>query len=461
MGGCARARRVCERAAAASIALLGAACLNDLDPSIAANLCRGNLTDGALDAGEECDDGNDDGGDGCDRGCRVECPAGAFKDPANAHCYLPARARSFGEADDVCRGRGPLPTRPLTVRSAREAAFVRDVVYADRPPGAKPLVRTAYAFGRATTPFTFRPASGAAPVEATLSFRQAAPSAFRAEPGLLAYYTVAVPPVAAARPPGELRCSGCFGPVDGGDGAGAGGAGSDGEAWWGPATVAPDAVPPKGLAFDPNRGAFVPVDLDRPDEPGAFETLCERVPDSPPRNEGCAAGGAACAGAPSLRFTLGGSLYAYFDEALDGVAAAARCAGLGATLWIIDDEDERERVVRLLAAASAPFARGWPAPARWGAWVGVVRAPGGGTWAWADGAPASADRPVPWALEPAEGSDAACGYVVLRGDAFERTEAAPSEAFALGLVVATPCAPAAPPGEPAHPGVLCEQPAPR
>jgi cysteine-rich repeat protein len=47
------------------------------------NLC-GN---GAIDAGEECDDMNITIGDGCDA-CQVNCKANAVEDPATHHCYF-------------------------------------------------------------------------------------------------------------------------------------------------------------------------------------------------------------------------------------------------------------------------------------------------------------------------------------------------------------------------------------
>jgi cysteine-rich repeat protein len=457
MGQRARVRRVCERAAFASIAVLGApACLNELDPSIAGNLCRGNVVNGVLDGGEECDDGNLESGDGCDR-CRVECPSPGRKDPVNAHCYLPVRAASFAGAEDQCRATSSaLPTRPLTVRSPREAAFLRDVVFADRPPGQRPRVRTGYAFGVAT----LLSPTGFFGIEAEINFRQAAPSPFRAEPGVLAYYTAGAADTAAAKtarpaPGAELLCTGCYAPFA----AGA----ADGEAWWGEPSAALAADPPeRGLAFDVESGVFVPVDLDQTDGAG-LETLCERVSNNAPRNEPCPG----CPVAPLLRFRLGASLYSYFDEYLDMPAAVGRCADLGAVPWIVDDEDERERVVRLLAAGSAPpappaFARSsWPVPSRAGVWVGATKGPDG-AWSWADGTPAVGDRAVPWAVDPRPPLDADCGYVALRGEAFDLVETASSDAFAVGLVVPAACA--QPPGSPADPvflpGLLCEQAAP-
>ncbi len=58
---------------------------------------------GALDQGEECDDGNLAAGDGCTQ-CSVDCDEpGAFKVPASAHCYwaLP-KAMSFFESRVKC-----------------------------------------------------------------------------------------------------------------------------------------------------------------------------------------------------------------------------------------------------------------------------------------------------------------------------------------------------------------------
>ncbi|MCU0681730.1 MAG: hypothetical protein MUF34_05650 [Polyangiaceae bacterium] len=455
-----RVRRVCERAAVASIAaftLLGAACLNELEPSIAQNLCRGNLPDGVLDPGEECDTRSFSPGDGCSPSCRVECPPppAGFKDPRTAHCYYfpPRPSLSHIQADNECvRSGGSLLTRLATLRSEREAAFVRDALAAASPGGATP-VRTAYVFGRSSFQFPYPLLPGTPPVDATLDFRQAAPPSFQAEPGLLAYYTVTVPFVFDGRPAGEALCSGCYGAVEAGAGAAAGG-----EQWWGPvddqAIPNPEGVPAKALSFDPSTGLFSALELSRPDAAGSLATLCERVPDSMPRNE-CAGGEAACPDGPSLRFRLGASTYAYFDEALGAAAAAARCSAIGAHLWIIDDEDERERVVRLLAANSAPISPTWPIPSRWSAWVGVSKQ--AGAWTWADGAPADAARPVPWALEPNADWGVGCGYVMLRGSGFNRVEAAPSEVFAVGLVIPSSCSPSTPPADPSHPGLLCEQ----
>lgn len=452
MGRRARAERVCERAVVASIALLGASCLNELEPSIASNLCRGNVPDGVLDSGEECDDANGDAGDGCDLGCRVTCPADGFKDPVNAHCYLPvpALAGSLAGAEDLCRSTsGALPTRLLTVRSRREADFLRDVVYGGRPPGERPLVRTGYSFGLATLQLDVAPF-----VVRELNFRQAAPSTFRAEPGLLAYYTQGAansPEAKSDRPTPEQPCTGCYGRVEVAQNA-------DGEAWWGARALT--EPPDQGLAFDAERDVFAPVSLDQPDGPG-LETLCERVPNSPPRNEGCAD----CPGGPRLRFRLGPSIYSYFDEALTWADADARCRSLGATLWIINDEDERERVVRLLAPGSAPSppptpsGPTWPIPTRWGLWVGATTGPDG-VWLWSDGTPAVGDHAVPWALEPIPSWNTNCGYVALRGDAFSLVEAASSDVFAVGLVIPSNCDATPAPNEPAFPGLLCEEPAP-
>ncbi len=453
MGQSARVRRVCERAAVASIALLGPSCLNELEPSIAQNLCKGNVPDGLLDPGEECDTKSYVPGDGCDPGCRVECPPppAGFKDPATHHCYFfGPGAASHGQGDDLCQRGSSLLSRLVTVRSAREAAFLRDALARSRPGAPPTRVRSAYAFGRAVFQFPLQLTPGGAPLDVTLSFRQAAPSPFLAEPGLLAYYTVGNG-LGQSRPTGERPCTGCYGTVDAGAGAGA-----DGEQWWGPATD--DAVPELGLAFDVERGAFVPLGLDQPAAAAAgVETLCERVPDSRPHNA-CAEDPGACADGASLRFRLGASIYSYFDEALGRPAAAARCAAFGATLWVVDDEDERERVLRLLAAGSAPLSSAWPIPTRWGAWVGASRGPGG-AWSWDDGTPAAGDRAVPWALDPASDAGTACGYVLLRGDGFDRVEAASSDVFALGLVIPSVCELATAPAEPAHPGLLCEQPA--
>ncbi|HEU4534001.1 MAG TPA: hypothetical protein VFS00_07785, partial [Polyangiaceae bacterium] len=152
----------------AAAGLAGASCLNELEPSIAQNLCRGNLPDGVLDPGEECDTRSFRPGDGCDPGCRVECPAppAGFKDPLTAHCYYfaPRPPASQAQADNECtRTGGSLLTRLATVRSGREATFVREALAAARPGGA-PRVRTAYVFGRSSFQFPYPIVPNAPPI---------------------------------------------------------------------------------------------------------------------------------------------------------------------------------------------------------------------------------------------------------------------------------------------------------
>lgn len=77
---------------------------------------------GALDQGEECDDGNPAAGDGCTQ-CSVDCDEpGAFKAAASAHCYwvLPT-AMSFFESRGKCEYGGG---RLAAVTSAPELAHI-------------------------------------------------------------------------------------------------------------------------------------------------------------------------------------------------------------------------------------------------------------------------------------------------------------------------------------------------
>jgi cysteine-rich repeat protein len=355
-------------ALALTFGLLAPSCLPDLDPARVAVLCRGGSPDGFLDPQEQCDDGNQQKGDGCDSSCQLECEAPAVLDEATRHCYLPLTgAGSAEEAAATCRSLG---AALVTVRSAAEQDLLARTLLAS---ASGPML-TAYRLNESSVVTATNP--GGLEVHEAVPY----PSILYAEPGILA-----VDPGA----PGQ--CPGCF---DGGLGAG----------WWQAGGALRIGLGPGGkfTAFDPGSG---PV--------GA---ICERLPAGAPPNP--CPGGPSCVGGATSQVQLGGRRYSYFASPASREDALARCADLGATLWIMRDEAERELVVRSL---------GLTATGTRTTWVGLRH----GATGWASEGGAPLPSPLPWALEPtdAEAAAAPCAVLLTR-----------SNSYALGLLLPAGCA---------------------
>lgn len=157
--------------------LASTGCLPDLDPRLLETRCEGGASDGSLDPGEECDDGNEEDGDGCSL-CRVECEG--KKDENTFHCYFATPAKGTAEtARDACRVSG---AALVTLRSDHE----RTVALSALAQGAE--AHTAYVLGTLQTQSTM------------LSFAAPDPISVYREPGVL-----------LASDPLPLQCSGCYG----------------------------------------------------------------------------------------------------------------------------------------------------------------------------------------------------------------------------------------------------------
>jgi cysteine-rich repeat protein len=102
-----RARLLAGAVAAAVLAAMPAAVWWLSSPGPRASF-DSRCGDGAVDPGEECDDGNRADGDGCNRAC-LACgpPPAAFTWPTNGHCYVRHDAPlDFQAAERTCEDRG-------------------------------------------------------------------------------------------------------------------------------------------------------------------------------------------------------------------------------------------------------------------------------------------------------------------------------------------------------------------
>ena len=116
---------------------------------------------GAIEQGEECDDGNLAAGDGCTQ-CSVDCDEpGAFKVAASAHCYwvLP-KVMSFYESSVKCQYQG---AHLASVTSAPELSHIDSGVSGPVWIGASALVTTGTFQWLDGEPWSFEAWSGPKP----------------------------------------------------------------------------------------------------------------------------------------------------------------------------------------------------------------------------------------------------------------------------------------------------------
>ncbi len=87
----------------------------------------GTCGNGAVEAGEECDDGNTATSDGCNASCAIECNSNAIKNPSNGHCYRIFNvAVKAADAQAACAAWGGAPGlgNLVSIEDATEQGFV-------------------------------------------------------------------------------------------------------------------------------------------------------------------------------------------------------------------------------------------------------------------------------------------------------------------------------------------------
>ena len=365
---------------AALALLVPGGCLPDLDPTLLLPGCTGGAQNGALEQGEECDDGAPEGSTACDARCRILCPGpGAVwrrSEGGNDHCYMlipgPITATA---AEDACRVAGGLRA---TIRSEEERAFVASRVLAGAAEGS--TFHTAYVLD---APATIAFGCGSGVKMCTVEEAIPDPVSLQRQPGILSRF------IGVSR-----ACSGCY--ADGLSGA-----------WW---TKEGDR-----LVMDAS-GAFSV----RPTDFSADGALCER----PPPGDPPACSGPACAAGANTERTIFGTRWAWYSGSKSIDDAEGTCQQAGGHLAYFTSEDEREAVLRHFRNELTPAT----------AWVGL-RSDANGAWTWSDGVPDQADgRPSLWALGPFA-TPSQCAIVILGPGA-----TATPYTYAEGLVRPIACA---------------------